>query len=65
MVGLIRHGPRAVRLLSTDGGRVVFLTLRVGPSESLSDAHRLAGQLEEELRQRLPGIADVVVHTEP
>ena len=62
---LAGHGPRAVRLLSTDGGRVVFLTLRVGPSESLSDAHRLAGELEEELRQRLPGIADVVVHTEP
>ena len=32
---------------------------------SLTDAHRLAGELEEELRQRVEGIADVVVHTEP
>ncbi len=62
---LAGHSPRGVRLLSTDGGRVVFLTLRVGRSESLSDAHRLAGELEEELRQRLSGIADVVIHTEP
>jgi divalent metal cation (Fe/Co/Zn/Cd) transporter len=29
------------------------------------DAHQLAGELEEELRQRIGGIADVVVHTEP
>jgi cation diffusion facilitator family transporter len=57
--------PRRVRLLTTDGGRVVFLTIAVGPEETLADAHRLAGELEEELRQRAPEIADVVVHTEP
>jgi divalent metal cation (Fe/Co/Zn/Cd) transporter len=54
-----------VRLLSTDAGRVVFLTLRVDPGETLAGAHRLAGELEEELRQQVPEIADVVVHTEP
>jgi divalent metal cation (Fe/Co/Zn/Cd) transporter len=54
-----------VRLLSTDAGRVVFLTLRVDPGETLAGAHRLAGELEEELRQQVPDIADVVVHTEP
>ncbi len=57
--------PQRVRLLSTDAGEVLFLTLVVDPSESLTDAHRLAGELEEELRQRIDGIADVVVHTEP
>jgi hypothetical protein len=31
----------------------------------LSDAHKLAGELEEELRQQLPDIAEVVVHTQP
>jgi cation diffusion facilitator family transporter len=56
---------RKVRLLSTDAGRVLFLTLAVRPGESLTDAHRLAGELEEELRQRIEGIAEVVVHTEP
>jgi divalent metal cation (Fe/Co/Zn/Cd) transporter len=57
--------PQRVRLLSTSAGRVLFLTLGVDPGESLADAHRLAGELEEELRQRVAGIADVVVHTEP
>ncbi|HWW90608.1 MAG TPA: cation diffusion facilitator family transporter [Solirubrobacteraceae bacterium] len=57
--------PQKVRLLSTDAGRVVFLTLRVEPGETLADAHRLAGELEEELRQQVPDIADVVVHTDP
>ena len=55
---------KRVKLLSTDAGRVVFLTLGVEPGASLSAAHRLASELEEELRQRIPDIADVVIHTE-
>jgi divalent metal cation (Fe/Co/Zn/Cd) transporter len=58
-------GARDVRLLPTDAGSVVFMTVPVGPEASLAHAHQLASELEEELRQRLPGIADVVVHTEP
>ncbi|HTZ85822.1 MAG TPA: cation diffusion facilitator family transporter [Solirubrobacteraceae bacterium] len=57
--------PQRVKLLSTDAGRVVFLTLEVAPGESLTAAHRLASELEEELRQRVGGIADVVIRTEP
>jgi cation diffusion facilitator family transporter len=57
--------PQRVRLFSTDAGHVVFLTLVVDAAESLTDAHRLAGELEDELRQRIDGIAEVVVHTEP
>jgi cation diffusion facilitator family transporter len=57
--------PRRVKLLSTDAGRVLFLTLAVDAQESLTAAHTLAGELEEELRQRISGIADVIVHTEP
>jgi cation diffusion facilitator family transporter len=57
--------PRRVRVLCTDAGRVLFLTIAVGSQESLADAHRLAGELEEELRQQIPDIADVIVHTEP
>jgi cation diffusion facilitator family transporter len=57
--------PEMVRLLPTQAGRVVLLTLRMGPNATLSDAHLLAGELEEELRQRLPYIAEVVLHTEP
>jgi cation diffusion facilitator family transporter len=57
--------PKKIRLLSTDAGRVVFLTLGVSPGASLTEAHKLAGELEDELRRRLEEIADVVVHTEP
>jgi divalent metal cation (Fe/Co/Zn/Cd) transporter len=53
-----------MKLLSTVAGRVLFLTLGVEPGESLTGAHRLAGELEEELRQRIPDIADVVIHTD-
>lgn len=56
--------PRRIKLLSTDAGRVVFLTLEVASGESLTAAHRLASELEEELRQRVRGIADVVIRTE-
>jgi len=48
-----------------DAGRVVFVTLALPAGEALSDAHRLAGELEEELRLKIPDIADVVIHTEP
>src|SRR5438874_211508 len=57
--------PRSVKLLSTEAGRVVFLTLGLDREESLPNAHRLAGELEDELRQRIPDIADVVIHTQP
>ncbi len=57
--------PRMVRLIATEAGLVLFLTLIVGAGESLTDAHGLASELEDELRSRIDGIAEVVVHTEP
>ena len=54
-----------VKLLRTDAGSVLFITLAVGGGESLAGAHELAGKLEDELRRRIAGIAEVVVHTEP
>jgi cation diffusion facilitator family transporter len=57
--------PQRIRLISTDAGHVLFLTLLVDPAASLTDAHRLAGELEDELRQQIGGIAEVIVHTEP
>lgn len=55
--------PRRVRLLCTPEGRVIFLTLKVSPQTSLVDAHQLGSELEDELRQQIPDLADVVVHT--
>lgn len=56
---------RDVRLLPTQSGWVVFVTVPLGVVASLMDAHRVASELEETLRRELPQIADVVVHTEP
>jgi cation diffusion facilitator family transporter len=54
-----------VRLLPTDAGSVIFITISVGADKSLTQAHAIASELEEVLRQQIPQIADVVVHTEP
>ncbi len=60
------HTPaRDLRLLPTQEGDVLFITVSVGATASLTKAHQLASELEETLRQELPSIADVVVHTEP
>jgi cation diffusion facilitator family transporter len=55
--------PRGTKLLRTEAGRVIFLTLGIGAEISLIDAHQLAGELEEDLRLQVSDIADVVVHT--
>jgi cation diffusion facilitator family transporter len=57
--------PRDVRLVRTDEGLLVFVTLQVAPERSLAEAHALASEVEERIRQRLTDVADVVVHTEP
>jgi cation diffusion facilitator family transporter len=57
--------PREVRLVRTEEGLLAFVTLHVVPERTLADAHALASEVEERIRERLPEIADVVVHTEP
>jgi divalent metal cation (Fe/Co/Zn/Cd) transporter len=57
--------PHDLRFLETDDGLVAHLTLRLGSGRALADAHARASEIEEKIRQRLPEIADVVVHTEP
>jgi divalent metal cation (Fe/Co/Zn/Cd) transporter len=59
------EAPREVRLVRTDEGLLVFVTLRVGGDRTLAEAHAHASEVEERIRERLPEIADVVVHTEP
>jgi cation diffusion facilitator family transporter len=61
----IGTGPRELRLVRTDDGIVVFLTLGLRGAESLADAHGRATAIEERVRSAVPAIADVVVHTEP
>jgi cation diffusion facilitator family transporter len=57
--------PRELFLLDTDVGCVVFVTVAVGHTMSLTNAHALAGRLEDDIRRGQSQIADVVVHTEP
>jgi cation diffusion facilitator family transporter len=57
--------PRELRFVRTDAGIVAFVTVGLGPSESLAGAHDRASALEERVRDAVPEIADVVVHTEP
>ena len=57
--------PREVRFLQTTDGLVLFLTLGVDASSTLDEAHRRASQIEEEIRAALPGISEIIVHTEP
>jgi cation diffusion facilitator family transporter len=57
--------PRELRLLNTEVGLVAFLTLGMDPGRPLAEAHARASEIEERIRRAHPGIADVVVHTEP
>jgi cation diffusion facilitator family transporter len=57
--------PRELRLLNTEVGLVAFLTLGMAPGRPLAEAHARASEIEERIRRAHPGIADVVVHTEP
>lgn len=59
------ESPRELRFVRTDDGIVAFLTLAVGGEESLAGAHGRASVVEERVRETVPGIADVVIHTEP
>ena len=56
---------RELRIVRTDEGNVVFLTLGLGGAGSLAEAHGRASAIEERVRRAVPAVADVVVHTEP
>lgn len=57
--------PRELRFVRTDEGIVAFVTVGLGAEGSLASAHERASAVEERVRSAVPGIADVVVHTEP
>jgi cation diffusion facilitator family transporter len=59
------EAPRELRFLQTEDGVLVFLTLGLDPAVPLAEAHGRASEIEEQIRTRLPGIAEIIVHTEP
>jgi cation diffusion facilitator family transporter len=65
VVSVTGRRPREVKTLDTDDGLVVLVTLALEGGVSLADAHNEATAVTERIRAALPGVADVVVHTEP
>jgi divalent metal cation (Fe/Co/Zn/Cd) transporter len=57
--------PRELRFLQTDDGLLVFLTLGLDSSLPLAEAHARASEIEERIRRDVPGVAEIIVHTEP
>jgi len=57
--------PRELRLLRTNAGLVVFVSIGTDEDTRLADAHNLASVLEDDIREGQPHMTDVVVHTEP
>ena len=57
--------PASVRFRDAERGRVALVTIKLPGEQPLPSAHRHAGRIEEAVRERCPGLADVIVHTEP
>ncbi len=57
--------PLTVAFRDGEQGRVALVTVTLPGDQPLPSAHRHAGAIEEVVRERCPGLADVIVHTEP
>jgi cation diffusion facilitator family transporter len=57
--------PLDVAFRDGEQGRVALVTVSLPGEQPLPSAHRNAGEIEEAVRERCPGLADVIVHTEP
>lgn len=57
--------PLEVAFRDSDRGRVAFVTVVLPAEQPLRVAHRRTGLIEADVRDQRPGLADVVVHTEP
>jgi divalent metal cation (Fe/Co/Zn/Cd) transporter len=57
--------PRELRFVASDRGVVCFLTVALEPGMTVSQAHRVASQIESSIHREIPQIADVVAHIEP
>jgi divalent metal cation (Fe/Co/Zn/Cd) transporter len=59
------RAPRGTRVLTTPDGLVVLLTITLAGDVPLARAHDEAGAVAARVRAAIPGVADVIVHTEP
>ena len=63
--GITGSLPASVRFRDAERGRVALVTIMLPGEQPLPSAHHHAGRIEEAVRERCPGLADVIVHTEP
>ena len=63
--GITGSLPVSVQFRDAERGRVALVTITLPGDQPLPSAHRHAGRIEEAVRERCPGLADVIVHTEP
>ena len=63
--GITGTPPLALRFRDAERGRVALVTITLPGEQPLPSAHHHAGRIEEAVRERCPGLADVIVHTEP
>ena len=59
------HHPHRVRLRKHAEQYVIALDIEVDPRITISEAHGIAKQVEENIKQEVGKIFDVMVHTEP
>jgi cation diffusion facilitator family transporter len=57
--------PISIEFRDGEQGRVALVTVTLPGEQPLPSAHQHAGAVEEAVRERCPGLADVIVHTEP
>ncbi len=65
LAGQHELGVHGVRIYEQEGKRSIELHLEVDESLRLEEAHRQVTRFEEDLRAKVPGVAEIVSHIEP